>query len=67
MHDYQMPLVLFTVMSQWGIGAVLALSLYQWQSDCHRLVDRQNLLIICYPCDLSSFRERYFPVRLFPS
>ncbi len=29
MHDYQMPLVLFTVMSQWGIGAILALSLYQ--------------------------------------
>lgn len=32
MHDYQLPLVLFTVMSQWGIGAVLALSLYQWQN-----------------------------------
>lgn len=32
MHEYQLPLVLFTVMSQWGIGAVLALSLYQWQS-----------------------------------
>ncbi|WP_193014863.1 dimethyl sulfoxide reductase anchor subunit family protein [Proteus sp. FME41] len=32
MHDYQLPLVLFTVMSQWGIGAVLALSLYQWQT-----------------------------------
>lgn len=32
MHDYQMPLVLFTVMSQWGIGAILALSLYQWQT-----------------------------------
>lgn len=32
MHEYQLPLVLFTVMSQWGIGAVLALSLYQWQT-----------------------------------
>ncbi len=28
-EDYQLPLVLFTVMSQWGVGAVLALTLYQ--------------------------------------
>ncbi len=32
MHDYQMPLVLFTVMSQWGSVPYLPLSLYQWQT-----------------------------------
>lgn len=32
MHDYQMPLVLFTVMSQWGIGAILALGHVKPQS-----------------------------------
>lgn len=28
-HHMELPLVFFTVMSQWGIGAVLALTLYQ--------------------------------------
>lgn len=37
MHDYQLPLVLFTVMSQWGIGAVLALSLYQWRNQAQNV------------------------------
>ncbi|WP_273803767.1 dimethyl sulfoxide reductase anchor subunit family protein [Providencia rettgeri] len=31
-HHMELPLVFFTVMSQWGIGAVLALTLYQMKA-----------------------------------
>lgn len=40
-HHMELPLVFFTVMSQWGIGAVLALTLYQMKvSTEHKLVGK---------------------------
>ncbi len=46
MNEYELPLVFFTVLCQWGIGGVIALTLYRLRPTSQMSVKQLKYLVL---------------------
>ena len=70
MHQYQFSLVFFTVLTQWSIGTLLALTVYQWVSDKQPLSQYAKSIAlfiwgICVIGSLSSLKHLGNPLQAY--